>query len=92
VGKLVEEKSSIDTSSEASFWKKKYFAVVPTLQNSLIDLELENQLLRTENKALVEDHKTQVSKLKHNKKEDSVTINSPGVNIFVNSEFKNSTS
>jgi len=91
MGKPVEEKSRIDTSSEASFWKKKYFAVLPNLQNSLIDLELGNQLLWFENKPFVEDQKTHISNLNRNKKEDSVTINSLGINIFVNSKFKNYT-
>jgi hypothetical protein len=58
----------------------------------LIFSELENQLLRSENKSFVEDHNKQISNIKRNKKEDSLTINSPGVNIFINSEFKNSTS
>jgi hypothetical protein len=92
VGKLVEDKSIINTDSEDSFWKKKYFAVVSNLQNSLIYLESENQLLRSENKSFVEDRNKQISNIKRNKKEDSLTINSPGVNIFINSEFKNSTS
>jgi hypothetical protein len=72
--------------------ERKYFSVVPVLQANIVDLELENQLLRTENKSLVEDQRRQASVSKCDKKEDSVTINSPGVNIFVNSEFKSSTS
>jgi hypothetical protein len=92
LGKSVEEKSSFETNSKASFWKNKYFVVVLALQNSLIDLELENQFFRTKNKALIEYNKTHVLKLKPNKKEDLVTINSPGVNILVNSKFKTFTS
>jgi len=67
-GKSMDEKPNVDSSREASFWKKKYFEVVPILQNNLIDLELENQLLRFENKALVENNKRQLSSSKYNKK------------------------
>lgn len=90
--KPLKEKFKIDPSPEASFWKEKYFAVVSVLQRNLIDLELENQVLRSENKDLIQDHKRQTLELRRDKKKGSMTINSPGVNIFVHPDFKNSTS
>jgi hypothetical protein len=62
--------------------------VVPVLQDNIIDLELENQLLRSENRDLIDSQRRQVSGFKEDKKKDAVNINSPGVNIFVNSDFK----
>jgi hypothetical protein len=89
---LVEGKPKIDPGLEASFWKEKCFSVVPVLLENIVDLELENQLLRTENKSLVEYKRRKDLFSKCDKKENSITINSLGVNIFVNSEFKSSTS
>jgi hypothetical protein len=52
--KVVEEsekgKTKIDPNLEVSFWKNKYYSVVPVLQENIIDLELENRLLRAGNK------------------------------------------
>jgi hypothetical protein len=63
---------------EVSFWKDKYYSVVPVLQANTIDLELENQLLRSENRALIDSQRRQVSGLfKEDKKKDPVNINSP---------------
>ena len=62
--------------------------MVLVLQANTIDLELENQLLRSENKALIDIQRRQVPSSKQDKKKEAVNINSPVVNIFVNSEFK----
>jgi hypothetical protein len=85
-----KEKERTETSPnlEISFWKDKYYSVVPVLQANIIDLELENQLLRSDNRALIDSQRRQVSGFKEDKKKDAVNINSPGVNIFVNSDFK----
>jgi hypothetical protein len=81
-----KERTETDPNLEVSFWKDKYYSVVPVLQANIIDLELENQLLRSENKALIDSQRRQVSGSKQDKKKEAVNINSPGVNIFVNSE------
>jgi hypothetical protein len=67
---------------EVSFWNDKYYTVVPVLQDNIIDLELENELLISENKALIDIQKRQVPTSKQDKKKESVNTNSPGVNIF----------
>jgi hypothetical protein len=76
-----------DPNLKVSFWKEKYYSVVLVLQANTIDLELENQLLRSENK-LIDSQRRQVPGSKQDKKKEAVNINSRGVNIFVNSEFK----
>jgi hypothetical protein len=83
-----KERTETGPNLEVSFWKDKYYSVVPVLQANIIDLELENQLLRSENRALIDSQRRQVSGFKEDKKKDAVNINSPGVNIFVNSDFK----
>jgi hypothetical protein len=87
--KVVEEsenrKAKTDPNMEVSFWKEKYYSVVPVLQVNIIYLELKNQLLREENKSLVEIQRRQASIFTHDKKGESIIIKSLGVNIFVNS-------
>jgi hypothetical protein len=39
-------KTKTDLNMEVSFWKDKYYSVVPVIKENIIDLELENQLLR----------------------------------------------
>jgi hypothetical protein len=36
------------------FWKERYCVVVPVLQNNIVDLELENQELKTQSKFMKE--------------------------------------
>jgi hypothetical protein len=40
-----KERNETGPNLEVSFWKDKYYSVVPMLQANIIDLELENQLL-----------------------------------------------
>jgi hypothetical protein len=72
---------------EVSFWKDKYYSMVLVLQEDTIDLELENQLLSAERKLLVDSQRGRLLSYRQDKKREAVTINLPGVNIFVNSEF-----
>jgi hypothetical protein len=62
--------------------------VVLVLQANIIALELENQLLRSKNRSFIDGKIRQVSGFKEEKRKDVVNINSPGVNIFINSDFK----
>jgi hypothetical protein len=89
--KLEKENHMDNLRMEALFWKDKYHSTVPILQSNLIDLELENQQLNSRNKNLIAEYEEKIVELKRKlvKTEGSIAINSPGVNIFVNSDFKN---
>jgi hypothetical protein len=83
VEKVVEEsekgKAKTDPNLEVSFWKDKYYSVVPMLQENIIDLELENQLLRAENKSLVESQRRQASVPSMTKKENQLLSTRQGL-------------
>jgi len=51
-------------------------------------LELENQLLRSKNKSLIDSQRRQVPGYKQDKNKEAVNNNSLVVNIFINLEFK----
>jgi hypothetical protein len=87
----VEENSKIDSSLEASFWKSKYYDIVPILDSNMVDLELENDKIISHNTLMKSYYEKKLAELEceADKKENVAFINSQGVNIFINSKFTN---
>lgn len=90
--KFVKEKKEKNVNVEAKFWKDKYFNTIHVLQANALELEIENIHLKRKNKTLIDEYEEKIvnlnKKLANNK--DSVSINSPGVNIFASPYFKTS--